>query len=265
MLLSVLKPYLPTDNAGDEFEISAENADESHDTVLSEIKRDYKTFKGLAPKQKAGFIYDYYKWYIAAGIFIVIVICVFANMLWEGQRPYRLNLCVVLNTDDDCSTWFEPFEKDLLSDGKEGAFSVNTDQPFDYDNMYYYVQEAEVMTTISSGRMDVAVCGEDMYSYLLALNACLALDEYLPDDMLSSLSESGSLVYSTANLKSDSAGNIDESQGIDGYFAVNLSGTAFDDAFNSPENSEKEPLYLVIISSSEHLEDSIALLKYMLR
>jgi hypothetical protein len=186
-------------------------------------------------------------------------------MLWEGQRPYRLNLCVVLNTDDDCAEWFDSFENDLLSDGKKGAFSINTDQPFDYDNMYYYVQEIEVMTTISSGRMDVAICGEDMYSYLLALNVCLPLDEYLPDDMLSALSESGNLVYSTANLQKDSSGDVDLSQGIDGCFAVSLDGTEFDGLYNSPEASEKEPLYLIIISTTDHLDDSMALLEYMLR
>jgi hypothetical protein len=277
MLLPVLKPYLPDDTIVDDFlEKKAESGEsESVDSdeklarkpsvFMLEMKRDIDTFKGLDFKGKLGFIYDYYKWYILAAVFIVIIIYVFAHMLWEGQRPYRLNLCVVLNTDDDCADWFDSFENELLSDGKSGAFSINTDQPFDYDNMYYYVQEIEVMTTISSGRMDVAICGEDMYSYLLALNVCLPLDEFLPDDELETLSENGNLVYSTANLQKDSSGDVDLSQGIDGYFAVNLEGTEFDDTFNSPIDSEKEPLYLIIISTSDHLDDSMALLEYMLR
>jgi hypothetical protein len=94
---------------------------------------------------------------------------------------------------------------------------------------------------------------------------CLPLDEYLPDDELETLSENGNLVYSTANLQKDSSGDVDLSQGIDGYFAVNLEGTEFDDTFNSPIDSEKEPLYLIIISTSDHLDDSMALLEYMLR
>ena len=77
---------------------------------------------------------------------------------------------------------------------------VNLDQPFDYDSPYYQVHEMEVMAAISSGRMDAVVCGEDLYRYLLALNACCPLDQCLPEDLLETLSSSGKLKTDTAGL-----------------------------------------------------------------
>ncbi|HCT92578.1 MAG TPA: hypothetical protein DF613_14545 [Lachnospiraceae bacterium] len=230
-----------------------------------ELHRDWNTFKSLDGKKKLRFLWDYYRWKILVSVFVIITVVSFANILWEGQRPCRLRVCVVLNNDADCSGWFHRFAQDLKADGKPGKVDINLDQPFDYDNQYYYVQELEVMTTVSSRRMDLAVCGPDMYSYLLAINACMPLDEALPDSLFAVLMKNGKLVYSTANLTQNEHGNVNPADGIDGYYAVDLSGTAFYDTYNQPaEGKEQEPLYAVIISNTEHMEDCETLLNALL-
>lgn len=231
---------------------------------MQELRRDFNTLKTLPWKKKIEFFWDYYKWPAIAGIFILITLCTFAHMFYEGQKPCRLRVCVVLNTDENCSAWFQPFIESLRSDGNPGAVDINLDQPFDYDNMYYYVQEIEVMTTISSGRMDMAICGPDMYSYLLALNACLPLDRGLSPALASSLLAEGKLVYDTANLTQDKNGNVNPEDGIDGYYAVNLSGTEFHDLYNQTQDGSA-PLYAVIISNTEHLADCESLLEALLQ
>lgn len=231
-----------------------------------ELRRDWNTFKSLDRNKKLQFLWDYYRWKILVSAFIIVTVVTFAGMLWEGQKPRRLRVCVVLNNDADCSGWFRQFTQDLKSDGKPGKVDVNLDQPFDYDNQYYYVQELEVMTTVSSRRMDLAICGPDMYSYLLAINACMPLDEALPDSLSASLIKNGKLVYDTANLTQDEHGNVNPADGIDGYYAVDLSGTSFYDAYNQPaDEKEQEPLYAVVISNTEHMEDCRELLDALLK
>ena len=225
--------------------------------IRENLRRNLDTLKTLDTRQKFQFLWDYYKWYVISAVCILFIVGTFAHILWEGQKPCRLRVCVVLNTDDDCGSWFWEFTKDLKTDGKPGDVDVNQDQPFDYNNRYSYLHEIEVMTTISSQRMDVAVCGADMYRYLLALNACLPLDTALSDDLVSYLSAQEMLCYDTANLTEDENGNIDLANGIDGYFAVDLIGTEFYEIYNQTE----EPLYAVIISNTEHLEDCETLLK----
>lgn len=229
-------------------------------SLRQELKQDLDTLKRLDARGKLQFLWDYYKWRILVCICTVVIIGMFAHMIWEGQKPRRLRVCVVLNTEDDCSSWFRKFTQELKSDGKEGDVDVNQDQPFDYDNRYAYLYEVEVMTAISAQRMDVAVCNADMYSYLLALNACLPLDTALPEDLVSDLSGQNMLCYDTANLMEDENGNVNLADGIDGYFAIELSDTEFGRTYNQT-NEEKQPLYAVIIANTEHLADSEALIR----
>jgi len=230
-------------------------------TLWQELRRDWNTMKRLSGKKKLRFFWDYYKWPAIACAFSIFVVCLFAHMLWESRKPCRLRVCAVLNTEDDCSLWFRQFAQELSADGKPGTVELNQDQPFDYDNRYYYMHEIEVMTTISSGRMDFAICGEDMYTYLLALNACLPLDQGLSEELVSHLNDCERLVFGTANLQLKEDGTIHEDEGIEGYYAVNLSQTPFSQAYNRPgEGKAEEPLYGVVISNTEHLEDCEALL-----
>ncbi len=232
---------------------------------MQEVKRDINTFRRLKGKERRQFVWDYYRYKIIVALFSLFVILVFANIIWQGQKPRRLQVCVVLNTSDYCDSWFDHFTKELKADGKPGAVDVNQDQPFDYSNRYYYVQEIEVMTTISSRRMDVAVCGPDMYSYLLALNACMPLDQVLSEDVVSNLKEDGTLVESVANIRQNEDGSPDESEAVKGYFAVDLSDTQFGKSYNDKqelqEGEEKAPLYAVIISNTDHLDDSVKLVE----
>ena len=182
-----------------------------------ELRRDWNTFKELKGTKKLGFLWDYYKLPAVIFITLVVVAVTFAHMLWEGQKPRRLQVYAVLNTDDTCIYWFRQFEKELTSDGKPGLVDFNEDQPFDYDDSNYQLYEIEVMSTVASQRMDVAICNADMYEYLLAINACASLDEILPEDLYTELSERDMIEQGTANLQIDEYGEVDESVGIDGY------------------------------------------------
>lgn len=228
-----------------------------------EMKRDLATYQRLSGRKKVRFIWDYYKFKIIAAIVILIIVGGAAKMLYEGQRPQRLNVCVVLNDDDiTCKSWFNDFFKELQKDGKEGVCNLNEDQPFDYKNKYYYLQEIEVMTTISSLRMDVAICGPDMYDYVLALNACAPLDRELPAETVEKLKENGMLVQSRANITQKEDGTMDESKAIEGYFAIDITNTSFGKEYNS---DPKTPLYAIIISNTDHMADSVKLLEALIK
>lgn len=246
---------------------------EKQDSIFrQEMKRDFRTFRSLDRSGKIQFIYDYYRWYILAAIVILFCLITAGRILYEGHRPHRLQVIANLNSDEiDCSIWFNHFYEELQeSDNTEvtGDLSLNQDMPLDYDNMYYNVQEMVVMTTVSSKRMDVAVCGPDMYDYLLRLNACLSLDEIFTQDELDSLEKDHVIEKATANLQYAKDGSIDASEGIDGYFALDISDTTFGKQYNDLEASEDGTLphlYAVIIRNTERLDDSIKLIQALLK
>ncbi len=225
-----------------------------------EVERDIKTFKRLPLPKKIRFVFDYFKWYILLVVTILVIIGIFASILYQGNRPYRLQVTASLNTDKDCMTWFHRFEKELTSDGKPYGIKVNTNQPFDYDDSYYYLHEVEVQTAVGYKRIDVAVCGPDMYKYLLFMNGCYNLDDALSKEDLDKLDSSGILVTSKANLKLNDDGSYDDSQAIEGHFAIDISKTEFGKKYND-DGENKDPLYAVLIVNTEHKEDGVSLLR----
>ena len=101
--------------------------------------------------------------------------------------------------------------------------------------------------------------------YLLALNACMPLDQVLSEDEITRLKDNGILVESVADIRQNEDGSPDESEAVRGYFAVDLSDTSFGKSYNEkqePEDGkEKAPLYAVIISNTDHLDDSVKLVE----
>lgn len=226
----------------------------NHTSIQQELCRDFNTLKRLSRKQRLIFLWDYYKWRILVCICTIAAVFSFARILWEGQKPCRLRICVVLDTEYDCSSWFSSFTEELQSDGNPGSVDINFDQGFDRKNPYNHIQEMEILTTVSSGLMDAAVCGEDLYRYLLSINACLSLKQGLSADLYESLESSGRLVYDRADLRADEYGAGDGAGGIGGYYAVDLTESKFGQLYHQTGKGQ-ELLYMVIISNTEHLAD----------
>lgn len=238
-------------------------ADQEESVFRQEIRRDIETFRRLDGKRRLRFIWDYYRFKILGALTILLCLVLAANILWQGQKPCRLRVCVVLNNDRYCTDWFDTFRKSLQSDGNKAAVDVNEDQPFDYDNSYYYMHELEVMTTVSSRRMDAALCGPDMYSYLLSINACAPLDRTLPAEDFDRWQKAGLPVRGTAGLIIREDGTTDNSNATEGWFALDISDTAFGQRYNTDQvlsdGEEPAPLYFIIISNTEHTDDCVKL------
>ncbi len=227
---------------------------DGHASVWQELLRDWRTLKRLHGKQRLEFLWDYYKWRVIACVCAIAAVSTFASILWEGQKPCRLRVCVALNTAADCSEWFSSFIGELQADGKAGTVDINFDQTFDCSSDFHQVQQLEIMSFVSSGQMDAAVCGEDMYRYLLELNACLPLDQGLPEELYKALSAEGKLVRGTAGLTEGHNIPAAPEERAEGYYAVDLTDSAFGELYNQTETGP-EPLYAVIISNTEHLEE----------
>jgi len=157
----------------------------------------------------------------------------------------------MLDTGESCEEWFDRFAEELKQDGKPGDVDLSEDRLFKYDDPYSSVMAAEIMATISSQRMDVAICGEDLYTYLLSLNACMDMDDVWSED------EKGNMVFVTSE-----AGATETEEGVTGEFALDLTGSAFAEKYNGGKDGG--PLYGVVISGTEHLEDACTFLESIL-
>lgn len=222
-----------------------------------EMDRDFSTFQRLHGKKKIQFIFDYYKWYILAGIFCLLVILTFANIFYQGNKPYRIRTLAVLNTDANCKPWFDAFEEELTNHGKDGEISLNAEQPFSRKDMYFYVEQIEVQTSIANKRTDLVIGGKDLYQYVLMMKGCYPLDEVLEKKEVKRLKKEKRLLYSSAGLKENKDGSFDDSEAIKGYYAIDISNTAFGKKYNK----SKKPLYAFLTSTNQNIKDSLVLLR----
>ena len=78
--------------------------------------------------------------------------------------------------------------------------------------------------------------------------------------MFQTLSDNGKLISGPASQIADRQGVTELEDGIDGYYAVDLSGSSFFQLCNQA-SLENEPLYAVIISNTEHLDDCETLIR----
>ncbi|MCF0146275.1 MAG: hypothetical protein HUJ73_06780 [Eubacterium sp.] len=228
-----------------------------------EMERDWATFRSLSFKNKLIFIFDYYKLPIFFGVSIVVFIIIFAGLLIDGQKACRLRVCAVLNNGYSISSWFREVTNEMKKDGKKGAFDLNQDQPFDYENSYYYMHEIEVYSTIASQRMDVAICNPDMFEYLCIIDACMPLEEAFTPEEMEELIDSGKAYLSKQGMTIRDDGTVDESTAVDGYYGLDLDYTLFGEMYNTDGNDEGKPLYAAIIKNSKNPEDAATFMHYL--
>ncbi len=215
---------------------------------MRDRRQEWETVMRLHGLKRLQHIWIYYRARIFVIIFAVFTIATFAHILWEGQKPCRLRVCVMLDTGESCEEWFDEFAEGLKQDGKPGDVDLSEDRLFKYDDPYSSVMAAEIMATVSSQRMDVAICGEDLYSYLLSLNACMDMDDVWSEEA------KGDMIFVTGE-----AGATEAEEGVTGEFALDLTESAFAEKYN--EGKDGGLLYGVIISNTEHLEDARTLLE----
>jgi hypothetical protein len=63
--------------------------------VIDEIREEQKKFKTMTPKEKVGYIWDYYKIHIIVGIFLIVFGAMLARDVYKNSLPMHLNACIV--------------------------------------------------------------------------------------------------------------------------------------------------------------------------
>lgn len=56
-------------------------------SLWAELQLDLDTLKRLDARGKLQFLWDYYRWRILVCACVIVIVIMFAHMLWEGQSP----------------------------------------------------------------------------------------------------------------------------------------------------------------------------------
>ena len=210
--------------------------------------------KSMTKKERAGYIWDYYKWFIIGGIVaIIVIVSTVRNFLSQKDPVFEF---VALNCENFTLT-SEQFDEYLTMKGydtsKEEVTVVNTilisDNAYTGDiDANAYASTMQLAAMFAAQEVDILIGRGQAYSVHANEGALLDLREYLSDEELSSIGEDNILYC------------INEEDGFNYPCAIILDGNKWIDE----HPFYYSPCYIGVGVRSEHQTEAIDFIKYIL-
>jgi hypothetical protein len=155
-----------------------------------EKKADFKTMK---KSEIAGFVWDYYKWFIIVGIIIIAaVVGIVRHFLSYKDSVVQIAL---LNCNKTQMEKEEPDFTDFMEmygyDSRKEEIKVNTGYDVDINatsSAEIYSFQSFVALTAAGG-VDVMAADEETYEFVAECRAIASLEEYLPGGFMEKYNE----------------------------------------------------------------------------
>ncbi len=250
--------------------------------VEKEIRQQQKErLKKMTTKEKAAYLWTYYKWYLIGFIFIVVFLALFTRDILNGRKPSYI-YAVMINT----SPGFEAADRlipDLsdLADADLSKYRITIDSSM-------YISDAPVAAQINMGseqklialyaarEIDALTAPESVIEQYLKAGLFADPYEILGPDQMKKLSEAGFKPY----LRKKSEVLQEESDADDKAFEKNTTSASDDKvclglvinnssylkeigAYSIDEGPDAEPIVYVFSSVSDDTKSSVILLELL--
>lgn len=156
-----------------------------------EKKADFKTMK---KSEIAGFIWDYYKWFIIVGVIVIAALVgTIRHFMSYKESVVQIALvnCDRAKLEEEGEPDFSEFMEMYGYDTKKEKVSVNTGYDVDLDATstaeVYSFQSFVALT--AAGGVDVMAADEEAYKFIAECRTVASLEEYLPEELLEKYEE----------------------------------------------------------------------------
>lgn len=203
-----------------------------------------KTFKELDFRQKISFIWDYYKWWIAGFILLIIVAANTIPTMIENSKEVAL-YAVFVNTEianPDSTDIIDHFikEKDIDIENKRTVLDTSLIINRNRGDQFSMQCNQKMLALFASNEPDILLCDVDNYDFY-AENGCFAsLEDVLPKElfekykpyMLTCSSSDDQTIYYGINVKTSKVLADERAYKIEPVFSICSK-------VNQPENAIK--------------------------
>lgn len=156
-----------------------------------EKKADFKTMK---KSEIAGFIWDYYKWFIIVGIIVIVAVVGIVRHFVSYKEPIvqiALLNCNKTQINDGGEPDFTEFMEMYGYDSGKEEIKVNTGHDVDKNatstSEIYSFQSFVALT--AAGGVDVMAADEESYKFVAECRAVASLEDYLPEGFMEKYKE----------------------------------------------------------------------------
>lgn len=222
-------------------------------SIRKEAETEKQKLRNMSPKDRAWYIWEYYKFHILALILAVAALWTLGGILYRQTFTTRLSIAIVNDRAGNASSTanLEAGLKEALGFGKKDLIEINEGLTarFGEEGMsqFEYASLAKISALVASKSLDVFIGDQEAVGHYETVNAFQDLEEYLPPELYSRVKDS---VYSA-----------EDEQGVLKPVALSLEGTSF----ASQTGIVMNPPYLSVMSTSQHKEEVLQMIEYLFR
>ena len=237
--------------------------------VIDEIREEQKKFKTMTPKEKAGYIWDYYKIHIIAGILLIVLASLFIKDIRKNSLPVHLNACIVnsnftYDTDTVLPTAYVNYA-DIDTDKENYYIDYSmhiSPESFDQTGLAY---QQKLMALFSSAELDILIADKPLIESFADVDAYANLDELLPEDLKQELEEKGYTyyIYPNEDTPEDADAIVENIEPAPlGIYMKNCTRMNEDGEFGT-YFPESEPIFAIAVNTTRP-EQSIEFLRFLI-
>lgn len=234
--------------------IETPHKNEEH--YVDRTQKSFKDIKGF--RKKAQYIWEYYHI-----IFFTLIICIgliggVAFSVYRNMKYETIFYCTIANntllqeTQDALTQDFSAYiglneENETITIDATFVIDYADNSPYQ-ENTYYSIEKMTAL--IASRTVDCFLANNEVIEAYATTAGFYDLNQLLPQDMLDALSD---------RLVTYTAYEDEEAPGIEGAYAVDISGTEFADKYGIYLDSA----YVSVMINSEHTESALAFLRFI--
>lgn len=237
--------------------------------VIDEIREEQKKFKNMTLKEKAGYIWDYYKIHIIVSIFLIIFAVMMTRDIYRNSMPVHLNAIVVNSNftyDSEASlpiAYVNYADIDTKKENYMIDYSMHIiPENFDQTGLAY---QQKIMAMFASNELDIMIADRPLIESFADVDAYVNLEEFLPDDLKQELEDKGYTYYTYPNEQTVSDANAiaeNREPAPVGIHMKNCTRMNEDGDFGT-YFEESDPIFTIAINS-ERRENAIEFLRFLI-
>ena len=250
--------------------------DSANSDVLADLIRDTEAtkdtkFSDMTGKQKASYIWDYYKFWIIGGLIAIVAVTILIRDWRENAKPTYLYV-EMLNTyfaADPSNTIYSDFvnAENIDTDKEHLTIGVDTYLATDSFDTTMMAYQQRLIANYASGELDVVIGPVDVMEGPANSDCYADLGKLLPEDLLSELSDRDYEFYYFDPSKDEIEDYEDED--LSPYFAgIYLDNCAYlnnmgeNGAYPVPEGEDDRVIF-TISANSKRTDHAVGFLRFL--
>ena len=220
-------------------------------SIREEAENERQKLKNMSWKDRAWYVWEYYKFHLLAVILVIGVLSTIGTMIYRQTFTTRLSVAIINDRSAGASSsaLLESELREYLGCGKKDLIEINESLMVDFNeestSQYGYATLAKISALVASKSLDVVIGDQSAIDHYETVSAYQNLEELLSPELYERVKDH---IYRAK----DGEGNLTP-------VALSLEDTAL----GEKTGIIMDPPYLAVIQGSPHKEAALQMIEYL--